>query len=122
MTDKKQVNKPSIMLHIARIFGILFAAFISLFALDVFTAGAPFLQILAALLIHLIPTFILLIVLWIAWKRPAIGGPLFILAGLAYIFVAREQTFLTYLLITGIPVLIGLLFLAGFFVEKKQVS
>lgn len=110
------------MLRIARILGILFAAFISLFALDVFTAGTPFLQVLAALFIHLIPTFILLIVLWVAWKRPAIGGSLFILAGLAYIFVARGQVLLTYLLITGIPVLIGLLFLAGFFVEKRQAS
>jgi hypothetical protein len=120
MTDKKQQNRTSLVLRIARILGILFAAFISLFALDVFTEGTPFLEILAALFIHLIPTFILLIVLWIAWKRPVIGGPIFILAGLSYIFIARGQMFLTYLLITGIPVLIGSLFLAGSFVEKRQ--
>jgi len=107
-------------IRLARILGILFAVFISLFALDVFEQGVPLGRMLVALLIHLIPTYLILAILWIAWKRPLPGGILFILAGISYISLAGGQIFLTYLLIAGIPVLIGSSFLLGFFLEKRQ--
>ena len=51
-----------------RVLGILFALFVSIFALDVFgqatVSGARF----RALLMHLIPVYILLIALAIGWR------------------------------------------------------
>ena len=57
-----------------RVLSILFACFISLFALDVFVEGRPWTEILVALLIHLIPTYLLILVLVLAWRRPWIGA------------------------------------------------
>lgn len=120
MTINHSSENPSIITRIARVLGILFAIFISLFALDAFAEGIPFWQSIAAFFIHLVPTYILLVVLWIAWKRPLIGGPLYILLGLAYIFTAKNQIFITYLLIAGIPTLICALFISGYLLEKPR--
>lgn len=122
MTNNHSPEKPSIITRIARILGILFAIFISLFALDVFAEGTPFWQSIAALFIHLIPTYILLVILWVAWKRPLIGGPLYILLGLAYIIIAKNQILITYLLIAGIPMLISALFISGYFFERRPTA
>ena len=67
----------------ARILGILAIAFISLFALDVFSEGAGLGQKIAAFLLHMIPSFVLIIVLIIAWKHELVGGILIALIGLA---------------------------------------
>jgi hypothetical protein len=54
----KAGNK-KLLTWLPRIPGMLFAVFISLFALDVFSEEKGFLQTLIALLMHLIPTFII---------------------------------------------------------------
>jgi hypothetical protein len=57
-----------ILVWTPRILGILFALFVSIFALDVFGAGYGFWETILALLIHLVPVSILLIGLAIAWR------------------------------------------------------
>ena len=64
-----------------RILSILAIGFISLFALDSFEHGTLGEQILAFLL-HMIPSFVLTIILAIAWKWELIGGILYILLGI----------------------------------------
>ncbi len=56
------------LLWLPRILCILFAAFISIFALDVFGAGYTASETLVALFMHLIPTGLILIALAIAWR------------------------------------------------------
>ena len=97
-----------------RVLCILFAAFISIFAADVFGEGRGFWQTALGLLIHLIPTFLLTAVLIVSWRREWIGGILFILSGALYIVWAWNKPFgvwSTFLLIAGPPVLTGVLFL-----------
>ena len=60
-----------------RVLCIVTAIFISLFALDVFNEGKGFWGRAVALLIHLIPTFLILVVLSVSWRREWIGGVLF---------------------------------------------
>jgi hypothetical protein len=119
METKRYIPLPRILMRVARILGILFAGFISMFALDVFETGVPFGQVVLALVMHLIPTILLLVLLWIAWKYPLPGGILFILAGASYIFWAHGQIFSTYLIVAGIPILTGVLFLLGYALEKR---
>jgi hypothetical protein len=64
-----------------RILCTLFAAFISVFALDVFGEGYGFWETVVALLMHLIPTGVILIVLAIAWRWEWVGGALFTALG-----------------------------------------
>jgi hypothetical protein len=68
-----------------RILGILFAVFLSVFALDVFSEGHGFWKTIVALLMHLVPTFIFLVVLIVAWRWEWIGGLVFIASALWYV-------------------------------------
>jgi glucose-6-phosphate-specific signal transduction histidine kinase len=57
-----------------RILTIAFALFISLFALDVFEEGKGLWRTLIDLLLHLIPMFVLIATLVLAWRRAWIGA------------------------------------------------
>lgn len=107
-----------------RILSIIFIAFLALFSLDVFGTGAGFWETLAGFLIHNIPVFVLIAVLVIAWKREIVGAVVFILAGLLYIFLALRgagdwrMALVWSLQISGMALLIGGFFLAGW-IKKK---
>ncbi len=119
---KTSREKSAIWLRAARILAILFAIFISIFALDVFEEGVPIGQILFSLFMHLIPTFVILIIAWASWKHPLLGSILFTLLGIFYLVLARGQGLLAYLLIAGPPFLIGFLFLISYLLGKRIAS
>ena len=62
---KSKINK--ILYWSPRILGILVAILVSLFALDVFGEGYNFWEMIVALVMHLIPTFLILIALAVSW-------------------------------------------------------
>lgn len=66
--------KKSRLVWIPRAILILLTAFISLFSFDVFEGNASLVEKLLALLIHLIPSFIMVAILLIAWIKPRLGG------------------------------------------------
>ncbi len=66
-----------------RIICILAILFISMFALDAFEPGPTLWQQLGAFMMHLIPSFVLLALLVVAWNWELIGGIIFAIIGLA---------------------------------------
>ncbi len=101
----------NILYWLPRILSLLLIVFISIFALDVFSESQWFL----ALIMHLIPSFILIALTVFAWKNEKIGGILFILVGIAMSFFFHfEALFIT------IPIsIVGILFLVNYFLYKK---
>ena len=67
-----------VLYWLPRVLAILFIAFISMFALDVF--GEP--QWFLALFMHLIPSLILIGITLVAWRHERVGGFLFLVIGL----------------------------------------
>ena len=121
------------MIHgLPRIICILAILFISLFALDAFEHGITIWQKIGAFLRHLIPSFILLIFLIIAWKWELIGGIIFLVIGLGfspYIFMHNYNmkhsvalTLLTVMYINMPFVVVGILFLISHSMKKKNLS
>jgi hypothetical protein len=103
------------------VLGILFALFISLFALDVFGEGYSFWETIAALLIHLIPTYLVIIALVAAWRWAWTGALSF--SGLAIFYVVMAWgrfPLVTYLAISGPLALIGLLFLINWIYWRQM--
>ena len=95
-----------------RILCLLFAAFISLFALDVFGENRGFWQTVFALLMHLLPTGLLLVVLAFSWRWEWIGGVVFpALGGLYLVTCWGRFHWSAYLVIAGPLFLVGTLFL-----------
>ena len=82
---KKKKKESGFIYWSPRVLSILFILFISMFALDVFD-GTQFPLVLLALFMHLIPSFVLIAILVVAWKWEWVGGIAFILAGLLYIW------------------------------------
>lgn len=74
-----------------RIICILFACFISLFALDVFSEGHGLWETVLALLMHLVPTAVLILVLVVAWRWEWVGGLFFAALGVLYMVWARGR-------------------------------
>jgi len=64
---------------------LLFAAFTSLFALDVFGEGGGAGQVAVALFMHLLPTLFLLGILALSWRWEWVGGTLYLGLGLLYV-------------------------------------
>jgi hypothetical protein len=103
-----------------RILCLLFAAFISIFAADVFGAGYGFWKKILALLLHLIPTWIVLVVLAISWRREWVGGVLFVALGMFYLTMAWGRFhWSAYLCIAGPLFLVGILFLLNWRHRKE---
>jgi hypothetical protein len=95
-----------------RILGILFAAFISIFALDVFSEHLPFGRTMLALALHLIPTAIVVMVLLISWRWEWMGAISYFSLGVIYIVsMWKRFPLVTYVAISGPAFLIGVLFL-----------
>ena len=94
-----------------RVLCILFAVFVSLFALDVFGEGFGFWQTIIALVMHLIPTYVVVTALVLAWRWEWVGAILF--TGLGVFYVAGTWgrfPWVTYLSIAGPLFLVGVLF------------
>ncbi len=97
-----------------RILCALFAVFVSLFALDVFSEGKNFGEAILAFLIHLIPTAAILVILAVAWRWEWIGGVLFSALGVLYLAdVWGRFHWSAYLVISGPLLLVGALFLVN---------
>jgi len=100
---------------------ILIAVYLATFALDVFQGGYSFFRLLVALGIHLVPTFIVLIVLAIAWKWELAGGILFILPPLAYtVYIGLRGNFLGGLTLSSPFFLVGALFIIHYSQERRR--
>jgi hypothetical protein len=101
-----------------RVLGIAFALFLMLFTFDAWEGTSSFWEGLLGWFIHMLPVFIVLFVLVVAWARPRIGGSLFLLlgAGFAVFFGERwdgqwTDALISFLIISGPLFLLGALFL-----------
>jgi hypothetical protein len=74
-----------------RIAGALISLFLALFALDVFEEGVALREVVPDLLVHLAPSVLVLAVVGVSWRRPWIGGLIFMGLAAAYAYVARDH-------------------------------
>ena len=116
----KSILAKKILYWTPRVLTILYITFISIFALDVFGEyGFP--EVLVALFMHLVTTFILIIILIIAWKRELIGGVILMALGILFtIFFKTYEELINFLLISLPVFLVGGLFLLNHYQNSKN--
>lgn len=116
-----------------RVICILAILFVSMFAADAFVEGQTLLQNLTALFMHLIPSFVLIAFLAIAWRREFAGGILFTIVGLVMtplVFILNHnrnhfsigQSAGIVMMITFPFIVVGVLFIISHYLQKKQIS
>ena len=123
-------TKEKIIRWLPRLLCIGAILFISMFALDAFEPGKPFGQQLLDFMMHLIPTSILLLLLWVAWKKPFIGGILFASIGIVtspfvynlnYNRTHSVMMSLSIILMITVPfIVVGVLFLVSHKRDKSK--
>jgi len=122
----------SVFHWIPRIICILAILLLSMFALDSFAPGQTIWQQLGAFFIHLIPSFILLVLLIISWKWEYIGGVIFVVIGLGFspiIFIHNYKMnhsiwmSLSIILLITIPFIVaGILFIVSHWQKRKSAD
>lgn len=123
------MNKTKILFWLPRFLCIIAILFISLFSLDAFEPDLTFWQQIGAFLTHLIPSFILLALLLIAWKWEYIGGIIFTILGLGFSpFIFKHNYDMNHsiwmsmgiiAMITLPFVVVGILFIMSYFQNKR---
>jgi hypothetical protein len=101
-----------------------------MFALDVFDSGLSGMQQIKALAMHLIPSFVLILMLVFAWRYELHGGVAFIMLGAGFtpfIFMGNYNmnhslgTSLVIIITTTIPfMVVGMLFILSYFLKKRN--
>lgn len=113
-----------------RVLSIGAILFISLFALDAFAPELTFWQQLGGFFMHMIPSFVLVILLTYAWKHEKWGGILFMLLGLIFTPIIFNWNYrmnnsvwisLSILAIITLPfVVVGLMFLTHHQIHRRN--
>ena len=113
-----------------RIICIIAILFVSIFAFDAFDTCCTIWDKIAAFLMHMIPSFVLLIVLLIAWKFEFVGGILLTIIGLVLspiIFIhnyhMNDSVWMSLGIILTITfpfIVTGILFIISHYKKKKM--
>jgi len=105
---------------VPRVLGLLFAAFISLFALDAFGTGEPLWRQTVGFLVHMIPTVLVIGAVIVGWRWPLMGGVLCLGLGLLYVAVAwGRASWVAYAVIVGPTWITGVLFFVDGFLSNE---
>ena len=103
-----------------RILSICFVLFISIFALDVFSEYSGF-AIILPLFIHLIPSFILLVVAIIAWRYALVGTIIFLGFAIFYVWDVGFTRPLSWYVAIVLPAsIVGVLYLISWINKKSR--
>jgi hypothetical protein len=125
-------NSIRIIHWIPRIICILAILFVSMFALDAFEPGLSFWKQVLGFMIHLIPSFILIALLILAWKMELLGGIIFMAIGLGlspFVYIMNYRMNHSVMMSLGIILsitipfaIVGLLFIISHFLKKKNLQ
>jgi len=94
-----------------RLLALALIAFFAVMSFDVLGENEGLWPTLAALFMHLLPALVLAAILWISWRFEWFGAVGFVLLGVAaFIFFQGWRSLPTAILVSFVPLLIGLLF------------
>lgn len=122
------------LLHwLPRIICMIAILFVSLFAADSFAPGLTIWQQLGAFFMHLIPSFILIAFLIVAWKWELVGGIILATTGIVmspFIYTLNHgrnqfsvgQSLGVVLMITFPFIIVGILFIISHILKKKNLQ
>jgi len=121
------------VLHwLPRIICIMGILFISMFSIDALNSELTIWQQILSLSMHLIPSFVLILLLLLSWKRELIGGIIFMIIGLGfspiifiYNFKMNQSIWMSLGVISVITIpfaIVGVLFIVSHYRKKKSIT
>ncbi len=126
----RTTNMIKLVHWLPRIICILAILFISIFALDAFEPGLTLWQQIGGFLIHLIPSFVLIIILLVAWRWELTGGMILIVLAVGLMpfiysgnYANNHSVWISLSIILSINfpfALAGVLFILSYYLKKKN--
>ncbi|MFA5743112.1 MAG: hypothetical protein WCX77_02980 [Candidatus Paceibacterota bacterium] len=101
--------------YLPRVLAILIVAFFAMFILEGFSPEFSW----QSSLMHSLLAFVALLIAITAWKWPGIGGWIFVIFGAGYLAKVFNSNWQTGLIVGGIPLLAGILFLVEWLGKRK---
>ena len=94
--------------------GVLYAVTLLIFAADIFNHEQNITQTFYDLLLHLLPTAVILLIVFVAYNRPLIGAIIYLVLGLMYIITGWTSMHWTaHVLIAGPLLLLSALYITA---------
>lgn len=98
----------------ATILGVLYAVALLVFAADVFNHEQNIAQTFYDILLHLLPTAVILLIVFVAYNRPLIGAIIYLVLGLMYIITGwARMHWSAHVLIAGPLLLLSALYITA---------
>jgi len=122
MKDPKNLNYGNRYLSwILHGFLLLVALFFMMFSFDVFSMDGTFVQKIGGFLVHNIFTIVLLLILWVSFKKEHIAGLCLLAMSLGMIFFFGPTGIRggTWMMIS-LPAILGVLFLSNYYLIKSK--
>ena len=120
-----------VLYWLPRIICIIGILFISMFSIDALNSELTIWQQILSLSMHLIPSFVLILLLLLSWKRELIGGIIFMIIGLGFspiIFIhnfkMNQSIWMSLGVISVITIpfaIVGVLFIVSHYRKKKSI-
>ena len=119
--NKNSISRNLYLTWVLRGLLLLMALFFMLFSFDVFSMEGSFLQKLGGFFIHNIFTIVMLLILWMAWKKENLGGFALLFVSICMIFFFGPTGIRggTWMMIS-LPAIVGCLFLVNFYFIKPS--
>jgi hypothetical protein len=111
----------SLFKWLPRVLGALYAVFLSVFAFDVWEMAGGAWAKLAAFLIHLLPTYLVVAALFAGWVRPLWGGIGFLTLAVGFPLFFGWNEISHLLIFAGTLAIIGALFMADWWVREARL-
>jgi hypothetical protein len=94
--------------------GVLYAVSLLIFAADVFNHEQNIAQTFYDILLHLLPTAVILLIVFVAYNRPLIGAIIYLVLGLMYIITGwARMHWSAHVLIAGPLLLLSALYITA---------
>lgn len=94
--------------------GVLYAVALLVFAADVFNHEQNIAQTFYDILLHLLPTAVILLIVFVAYNRPLIGAIIYLVLGLMYIITGwARMHWSAHVLIAGPLLLLSALYITA---------
>ena len=110
-----------ILFWVPRVLTFLFAFFIMIFSFDVFSSNASFWEKVLGFLVHSIPTFVIIFIALIAWKKPLWSALLYLALFIAFTIFFKTFRRVDYFMLISFPILlIAILYYLDYWVGKRK--
>ena len=94
--------------------GVLYAVALLIFAADVFNHEQNIAQTFYDILLHLLPTAVILLIVFVAYNRPLIGAIIYLVLGLMYIITGwARMHWSAHVLIAGPHLLLSAIYITA---------